>query len=84
MATYKKKDEKKEIDIQQVMTYLSNAFAKVTGPLGYKNHEGTELYNLQVEFCWLQHEITTGPSYIVPKFIQQTNEFIAEIERTTN
>lgn len=80
MATYKKKDEKKEIDIQQVMIYLSSAFAKATNHLGYKNNKGTELYNLQVEFSWLQHEITTGPLYIVPKIIQQTNDFITSIK----
>lgn len=75
-----RKEEKKAINLQQVTAYLSAAFSKATRHLGNKNNIGTPLYDYQVEFCWLQHEITTGPSYIAPKVIQEANDLIAEIE----
>jgi hypothetical protein len=73
------KEEKREIDVDQVVTFLTNAFDNATRSLGHKNTRGTKLYDLQCEFTWLIHEITNGPYYIVPKHIQTVKELISEI-----
>ena len=43
---------------------------------------GNELYQLQVEFCYLIDEIVRGAVYISPKTITECNDFIARIEET--
>lgn len=75
------KENQKPINISQTAAYLSAAFANATRKFGNRNHNGTELYYYQVEFCWLMHEITTGPPYIAPIPIQQANELIDKIEQ---
>lgn len=75
------KENQKPINIEQTAAYLSVAFANATRKFGSKNHKGTELYDLQVEFCWLMHEITAGPPYIAPIPIQEANDLIARIEK---
>ena len=40
------------------------------------NHRGTQLYKLQTEFAYMINEITSGPSYIAPKIIDNCNKFI--------
>lgn len=72
-------EEKREIDVGQVVTFLTNAFNNATRALGHKNTRGTKLHDLQCEFTWLIHEITNGPYYIVPKYIQTANELIDKI-----
>ena len=79
MAYPKRREDRKEINTDQVVSFLTNAFNRATRHLGFKNGAGTELYELQVEFVWLLHEIMTGPRYIVPKHIQTANEMIDEI-----
>lgn len=76
------RENKKSINITQTAAFLSASFANATRNLGNKNHRGTELYDLQVEFCWLMHEITAGPPYIAPMYIQQANELIVDIPST--
>lgn len=85
------KEEKKEIDTTEVVKYLSRSFNRATS--NASNHLGnkavrvvdgkvnpTELYQLQVDFCYLLDNIMRGPTYIAPKFIQEANELIASIE----
>ena len=79
MAYSRKREEKKEIDVEQVVTFLSSAFNKATYSYGFKNNKGTELYNLQTEMAWMLHEIQMGPRYIAAKRIQEANEFIESI-----
>lgn len=79
MAYSKRREEKKEIDVDQVVTFLSSAFNKATYPLGFKNNKGTDLYDLQTEMAWMLHEIQMGPRYIAAKRIQEANEFIESI-----
>ena len=78
-------DENKRINTPQVLGYLNHAFAealKEAAPvLGVRNTRGTDLYNYQVEFCYLVDDIKRGPNYIVPKAITQANELIAEIRK---
>lgn len=74
------KENQKPINIDQTAAYLSAAFANATRKFKGRNHKGTELYDYQVEFCWLIHEITAGPPYIAPVPIQQANDLITEIE----
>jgi len=82
-----------DINVVDVVNYLTRAFAKATNKasnaLGNKavrvkhkngQTESTALYQLQVEFCYLVDNIQRSPKYIVPKYIQQANEFISDIE----
>lgn len=77
--------ETKKIDIEQVVNYLNFAFAKATSDFatlnGSKNHKGTNLYDYQVEFCYLVDDIQRGPRYIAPKKISRANELIGEIKQ---
>lgn len=79
MADFK---QQKKINVDQVVNYLNHAFSKAIqrSNLGPSNHKGTKLYDYQVDFCYLIHEIQKGPSYIVPKKITEANELIAMIE----
>jgi hypothetical protein len=73
-------DQKKKIDIDQVLHYLTRAFANAQSEavkvLGHSNKKGTELYDFQVDFMYLIHEIKRGPRYIAPMKISEANELI--------
>lgn len=87
----------KEINVNDVVKYLSRAFSKATAKAAdvigtqafrMKNKDTNEyetslLYDYQVEFCYLIDDIQRGPKYIVAKKIQMANELIAEIENLT-
>src|ERR1700722_20261528 len=79
--------EEKKINVEQVVTYLSHAFAraqqKAVHAIGSRNHKGTTLYQYQTEFCYLIDEIQRGPQYILPKIIQDTNQLIDSLEKET-
>lgn len=87
---YHKEVEKKELNAAEVVKYLSRSFNRAisNSPLSSqkalrvvnKRVDPTELYLLQVDFCYLIDHITRGPSYIAPKYIQEANELITEIE----
>lgn len=74
--------ETKTIDVGQVTSYLSHSFAKtceeVFGGRGGAV-SGTELYDAQVDFCYLIDEIQRGPRYMLPKVISKANDLIAGI-----
>lgn len=70
----------KTIDLDRVVRHLNTNFEKATRALGRKNQKGTELYQLQVDFAHLIHEIQTGPEYLAPKFISEANELIGKIQ----
>lgn len=83
-----------KINIEQVVNYLSHAFGKAASraiqkvgskAIRIENDDGSVdtsvLYDYQVEFCYLINEIQRGPSYIVPKIIQDTNDLISKLER---
>lgn len=68
--------------INQSVAALSAAFSKATDYWpAHRNYKGTDLYDLQVDFCWIMREITDGPVYIVPARIQEANELIAKASR---
>ena len=71
--------EQKSINRDQVIKYLNHAFAKATQHLGSKNVKGTDLYDYQVEFCYLIDNIKRGPNYIVSKVITEANKLIDSI-----
>ena len=87
MAYPKQKQEKREINVEQVAAFLQNAFNWATKHLGaspgvpvyVKNSTGTKLHDYQQEMAWLIHEITNGPKYIAPKHIVSANELIDKI-----
>ncbi len=62
--------------IGQTIRYLNGTFARVSRGLGNDNLKGTDLYAAQVDFCYLIHQIETGPSYLAPKAIAAANELI--------
>ena len=74
------REDRKEINIPKTVGYLNRAFADTTRGMG-KAVRSTELYDLQNEFSYMIDGITRGPNYIVPKAIQQCNEFITKIKR---
>lgn len=74
-----RREERREINVEQVTSFLQNAFNWATRHMGFKNGVGTDLYNLQVEMAWLIHEIKNGPSYIAPKHIVTANEIIDSV-----
>ena len=77
-----RREERREINVEQVIGYLSSAFNNATRSMGFKNQFGTKLYELQCNMAWLQHEIATGPRYIVPKHIQTATDLIANVENS--
>lgn len=79
----KQREDKPKITQEQVdksVTYLTTAFNKATRHMGNKNVKGTELYDAQVEFAWLLHDIACGPRYIFPKLVEQANQIISDLE----
>jgi len=78
-----KREEKKEINVDQVISYLTNAFSKASRHLGFKNQKGTALYDFQVDFMYLLDDIKRGPAYIVTMSIAQANELIEQVSNYT-
>ena len=76
--------EQRDINVHQVTKYLNHAFSKATQGMGYKNVKGTELYDHQVNFCYLIDNIHRGPKYMVPKVIAEANTLIDEIVESRN
>lgn len=74
-----RREERKEINLEQVISYLTNAFNKASRHLGYKNHNGTALYDFQVEMMYLIDDIRRGPKYFAPKRITAANELIDRV-----
>lgn len=62
--------------IDQSVKQLSSAFYKATRGSGEKAVRGTNLFQLQVDFCYMLDGIKRGPAYIAPKLISACNEFI--------
>lgn len=80
--------QEKKIDVDRVVEYLRRAFAAAQEKFvekrdGYKNGKGTTLYQYQVDFCYLIDEIQRGPTFSVPKVIQDANDLIARLEQET-
>lgn len=84
------KPEKKEINTSEVVKYLTRSFNRAVNNSNLGNRavrtingrvNPTELYNAQVEFCYLIDNIQRGPSYIAPKIIQDANDMIAKLEQ---
>lgn len=77
-----------EINIPLTISYLERAFAEATRGMGkaarMKTNDGrwleTPLYTHQVQFSYMLNEIRCGPRYIVPKVIQECNEYIERIK----
>lgn len=71
----------------KVVEDLSERFLNATtdrvGPkrIRRNNAKGTNLHKLQVEFAYMINEITSGPTYIAPKIIDNCNRFIDGIEK---
>jgi len=78
--SYHKTERTASSNINQTIAFLKYAFERATRSLGYKNHKGTKIYTYQCEFMWILHEITNGPLFSVPHFIQEANNLIKEIE----
>ena len=87
----------KEIEVEGVVNYLNRAFTKAAmksaKTIGAKasrflNNNGqwetTTMYDYQVEFFYLIDNIQRGPSYIAPKYIQDANQLIAQLEAESN
>lgn len=83
----------KEINLTEVVKYLSRAFFKASTNASRvigknaqrfknKNHvwETTPLYDYQVKFCYMLDDIKRGPRYLVKERILRANKFIADLE----
>lgn len=78
-------NEKKAVDIDKVINYLTRAFSnaqqKAIQKFGPKNNKGTPLYDYQVDFMYMLNDIRFGPRYISSMRITEANELIAELEK---
>ncbi len=86
--------EVKEINIDDVVKYLSRAFSKAANiaanTIGVRAHRfqekktgawnTTPMYDYQVDFCYLINDIRRAPRYISTKSIYKANELIAKLE----
>lgn len=76
----------KDINIEQVTSYLNRAFSDATNHFkesAYKDpdtKQASRLYRYQVDFSYLLNEIQNGPVYIVPMRIQECNDLIKQAE----
>ena len=61
---------------ETTIKYLNGAFAAKSRNFKNDNRKGTELYQAQVDFCYLINDIQRGPAYLVPKAIAAANELI--------
>lgn len=77
------KEEVKELDVKQIVSFLNHAFREATQGMGKairsENGDKTVLYDLQVDFSYMLDNIQRGPKYIVPKVVTDCNAFIAKI-----
>lgn len=77
--------EEKKINTNQVVSFLNRAFARasqnVMQSVGNRNYQGSKLYHYQVEFCYMIDEIQRGPTYMLPKVIQDANFLIERLEK---
>lgn len=82
------KKDIKNINIDQVVSYLNHTFAKtqeeVFGSKSKTALRGTRLYNYQVDHCYLIDEIQRGPTYMLPKVISTANDNIAAMKDEDN
>jgi len=87
MAKVEQQKEQKEINIDQVVRYLSYTFEKATQGMGKairyidpetKKVAKTDAYNFQVDFCYLIDEIQRGPKCLVQKAISDCNNLIEQ------
>lgn len=81
------KVEQKEINIDQVVRYLSYTFDKAIQGMGKavrsidletKKVTKTDAYNFQVDFCYLIDEIKRGPKCLIQKAISDCNNLIEQ------
>lgn len=81
----KSRIKQRPVDVQQVIKFLSVAFTRAHQTafenIGNRNGVGTRLYEFQVEFCYLVHDIENGPSYIAPKKIAEANKLIDRLAK---
>jgi len=72
------------IDVPKVVKFLHRSFEvaqeRARPVLGRDNTRRSRLYKFQVDFCYLIDEIMRGPTYIIPKRIQATNNLITRME----
>lgn len=94
MERYKDKDKEKEVNLDDVIKYLSRAFSRaavkaaiVIGPRAHRFKERksglwktTPMYDYQVDFCYLMDNILRAPRYVSTKSIHRVNELIAQLE----
>lgn len=74
-------EKSQNIDISNVVYQLNNAFASATSHFNpNKNYKGTDLYNFQVDFSWLIHEITNGPQCFIWKNVDDVNALIEKVK----
>ena len=84
-----KQAEQKEINVEQVVRYLSYTFAKAmqnvrqapkrTIDPNTKKVVKTDAYLFQTDFCYLIDEIQRGPKCMVQKAISECNELIERV-----
>jgi len=78
----------KEINIDEVIKYLSHAFVRAVSKSGLRSTRATrskqrnggftttKLYDYQVDFSYIMDNITRAPRYSSTQSIQQANDLI--------
>lgn len=77
------KEKETVLDVKQIVDFLNHAFRQATQGMGKatrsKDGMKSQMYQWQVEFCYMIDDILRGPTYIVPKIVTECNELIAKI-----
>lgn len=72
-------------EIRRSEAYIASAFASFKRQYqqltGEKSVVGTYIYEKEVDFCYLQHEIQVGPQYFAAKLISDANDLIEKLEQ---
>jgi len=69
--------EQPVINVDKEIDYLNYKFTEATKRFKpINNKKGSELYNIQVDFCYLLNDIKFAPQYIVHKLISKIHNFI--------
>lgn len=74
-----------EVKIKKQVEDLCDRFRKATADPTSRyrpdNSKGSKLYNQQVDFAYMIHEITAGPTYIASKVIGEANKYVDQLAR---
>lgn len=79
--TYRKYRGMSDNDIARSVSHFQHAFRQKTQHMGRVATKGTDLYTLQVELCYLIHELQTTFKHNHQRVMSRLNEFIDNLPK---